>query len=102
MQDRASASCQGQVEKVKPMTGGKVRRFESQQRAGGVLKPGSIAGVKAGGTTRCRKSEQQTEDIKVPTQQMQETDLLVPKSVNSSQVVCIRVKTLFGSKCWHP
>ena len=29
LQDRASASCQGQVEKAKPMTSGKVRRLES-------------------------------------------------------------------------
>lgn len=45
MQDRAGASCQGQVEKVKPMTSGKVRGFESQETAGGMPKPGSIAGV---------------------------------------------------------
>lgn len=39
------------------MTSGKVRRFESQERAGGMPKPGSIAGVESRGMARCKKSE---------------------------------------------
>lgn len=72
MWDRADASCQGQVEKVKPMTSGKVRRLESQERAGGTQKPGSTAGAQGRGMTRCRNLEEPTEYIKIPAQQMQE------------------------------